>query len=729
MSDNPLKENGRTGLWLHYPDVATAPKGAPNVLLVLTDDVGFGACSTFGGPIPTPALDRLAATGIKYNAFHTTAMCSPTRAALLTGRNHHAVGSGAITNFAVDEPAYTSSLPKSAATIARVLRDGGYDTAMFGKNHNTPEWELGPLGPFDRWPVGLGFNYFYGFNACQADQFNPPLVENMNAIRRPQEPNYHLDRDLANRAINWFQVQKALRPDHPFFIYWAPGTLHEPHQAPADWIGKFRGQFDQGWDELRKQVYERQRSQGIIPPEAVLTQRPAYLPAWDSLPEDHRRLYSRQMEVAAAQLSHFDHQFGRVIDALDAQGELENTLVIFIQGDNGAAQEWEFGSTNSDLFGLKEETPDLMLPKLEALGGPDVHGVYSAGWGWAMNAPLAESKQIASHLGGIRNGLVISWPNYIQARGEVRSQFGHVIDIAPTVFEAAGITPPASIDGVEQQPIEGVSMVYSFNNPDAVDRHLEQYFEMLGNRGLYQNGWMASTLPVAPPFGDGAGNKPEDFDWALYDLKCDWSQSTDVQESYPDRLSELKNRFEYYAEKHALYPLANDQVARMYGAFRPLATTGTGPRTYPPGPTRYRASSFPAVKPGWKGTVRVQLANGNETGVIFASGSRLSGTRMYVETGVPVFVLNPTGNEADMTIISGSFVLKPGENSIDVIIASEEISMIVNGFQAGSAKLGMVPNQVTPETFVGEHGIDDYHNPSDAGFQLLSLTVDSLEIA
>ena len=720
----PERETAPDDRWVHFPKAAMPPKGAPNVLLVLTDDVGFGACSTFGGLIPTPQLDRLAEAGIRYNTFHTTAMCSPTRAALLTGRNHHAVGFGAITNFAVDEPGYTSALPKSAATIARVLRDSGYDTAMFGKNHNTPEWELGPMGPFDRWPIGLGFNYFYGFNACQADQFNPALVENMNAIRPPKKPDYHLDEDLANHAINWFQVQKAIRPDHPFFIYWAPGTLHEPHQAPRTWIEKFHGHFDQGWDELRREVYQRQRTAGVIPEDAVLTERPDYLPAWESLPADDRKLYARQMEVAAAQLAHLDHQFGRVLDALDAQGELSNTLVLFIQGDNGAAQEWEFGSTNSDLFGLRAETPELMMPRLDDLGGPDVHGVYHPGWGWAMNAPLAESKQIASHLGGIRNGLVVSWPDFITARGEVRPQFGHVIDIAPTVFDAAGIIPPTEVDGVGQQTIDGISLLYSFNDRDAADRHVEQYFEMLGNRGLYQHGWLASTIPAAPPFSDGSGQTPEEFDWALYDLKTDWSQSSDISPDHADRLAELKNRFEECAENFSIYPLANDQVARMYGDYRPLAVTGTGPRAYPAGPTRYRDSSFPAVGAGWKGVARVRVDNGDESGVILATGSRLSGTQMLVDHGVPLFVLNPTGAQVDQTAVRSRHPLVPGDNVIEVAITVDTVSMSVNGVIMGSTALGMIPKQVTSETFIGEPAIDESEQQPEAGFRLLSLTVD-----
>lgn len=485
--------------WSHYPPIPKPPKGAPNILLVLTDDVGFGACSAFGGSIPTPNLDRTADRGLRYNAFHTTAMCSPTRAALLTGRNHHSVGMGAISNYSVDAPGYTSVLPKNAATIARYLRDTGYDTAMFGKNHNTPEWEAGPLEPFDRWPLGMGFNYFYGFNAAQTDQFSPALVENLNPIRPPREDGYHLDRDLSDRAAHWIQLQKALRPDHPFFVYLAPGTLHEPHQAPPEWIERFRGAFDKGWDATREEVFARQKALGVIPDHAKLTSRPPYIPAWADLPEEERAFYARQMEAAAAQLSHCDHQFGRLLATLEEGGWLDDTLIMFIQGDNGACQEYEYGNTNYDLYGIVTETPADMIPKRDLVGGPDYHGTYAPGWGWAMNAPLAESKQVASHLGGIRNGLVVSWPNGIAARGEVRGQFGHVIDIAPTIFDILGLELPELVDGAPQQPFEGTSLAYSFADATAPERHTEQYFEMLGNRGLYQHGWLASTIPERPP--------------------------------------------------------------------------------------------------------------------------------------------------------------------------------------------------------------------------------------
>jgi arylsulfatase len=723
-----MREKTKAGQrWDHYPTTTKAPSAAPNVLVVLTDDVGFGACSTFGGIISTPALDQLAASGLRYNAFHTTAMCSPTRAALLTGRNHHSVGFGSISNYSIDAPGYTSVLPKSAATIAKVLRENGYDTAMFGKNHNTPEWELGPLGPYERWPLGQGFNYFYGFNAAQMDQFTPALVENINAIRPPIVADYHLDKDLADHAIHWFQVQKALRPDHPFFIYWAPGTLHEPHQAPGSWIDRYRGKFDAGWDIVRGEVFEEQRSLGIIPSDAVLTPRPEYIPAWNTLTSNTKKLYARQMEVAAAQLSHFDYQFGRVVEELRERGELDNTLIIFVQGDNGAAQEYEFGNTNTDLFGILTETPETMLPKLDKLGGTDSHGTYAPGWGWVMNTPLAESKQVASHLGGIRNGLVISWPDRIKACGEVRTQFGHVIDIAPTIYEAVGIIPPETFDGVPQRPIDGLSLVYTFDDPEAPDRHVEQYFEMLGNRGLYQHGWMASTVPPRPPFADTSGLDPATFDWALYNLSVDWSQSTDISVANPGKLHSLQVRFEEIAEQFQVYPIGNDQVARMKGDYRPHALTGTGPRLYPAGNTRYRESAFPPIGPGWKGTATVNLSAMEASGPIFSMGSKFSGAFFGVENGKPSFVLNPTGEEEHFTTICSERRLELGESKIEVSITKTQppiAIMSINGSQVGSAEVLAFPSPMTPETFVGEFAIDQPHRALDTKFRLRSLEIE-----
>ncbi|NEY91785.1 arylsulfatase [Tabrizicola oligotrophica] len=710
--------------WQHYPPSARPAEGAPNILLVLTDDVGFGACSTFGGLIPTPHLDAAASRGLRYNAFHTTAMCSPTRAALLTGRNHHSVGFGAISNYSVDAPGYTSILPKSAASVARLLRDAGYDTAMFGKNHNTPEWEAGPLGPYDRWPLGLGFNYFYGFNAAQTDQFSPALVENLNPIRPARYPDYHLDRDLADRLIHWSRVQRAMRPDHPFFAYLAPGTLHEPHQAPPDWLARFEGAFDQGWDAAREEIFARQKAMGLLPDHAVLTPRPAYLPAWDSLSPEARAFHARQMEAAAAQLAHCDHQFGRILAALDEDGRLENTLIFFVQGDNGACQEYQHGNTNYDLYGVVTETPEQMIPKRDLVGGRDYHGTYHPGWGWAMNTPLAESKQIASHLGGIRNGLVVSWPKGIAARGEVRGQFGHVIDIVPTILELIGLDLPKAVDGHDQQPIEGTSLAYSFAHPTAAEAHDEQYFEMLGNRGLYQRGWMASTIPERPPFGDTSGLTPLTYDWGLYDLTRDWSQSTDIAPDHPERLAALRARFEECALRYGLYPIANDQVARLNHDFRPRPLTGEGPRAYPPGETRYRNAAFPEMLPGWQAEALVEITAQDATFPILHSGSRFGGADMVVK-GAAVFTLNPTGRPEDRVTLATA-KLAPGIHRIGVKFGParpSEVVMTCDGVEVARAVADKFPSPMNPETFVGAPAIDDEAPVPASGGRLLRLTV------
>jgi arylsulfatase len=445
-----------------FPQEVEAPKGAPNVLLVLTDDVGFGASSPFGGPLPVPTLDKLAANGLRYNNFHTTALCSPTRAALITGRNHHSTSTGIVMEMGTGYPGYHTLMPKSTATVARVLKGNGYSTAWFGKNHNVPDWHTSPAGPFDLWPTGLGFEYFYGFLGGDTDQWHPALFENTRPIVPPDhDPNYILDRDLADHAISWIREQKAVAPHKPFFLYYAPGTAHAPHQAPTEWLAKFKGQFDQGWDKVREETLERQKKLGVVPPSTKLTPRPKEIPAWASLSADQKRLYARMMEVYAGMLAFFDHQIGRVLDAIDQLGERDNTLVIFIQGDNGASAEGSLQGTTNELAvllnGVPEDLPYL-LSMIDKLGGPETYNHYPVGWAHATNTPFQWTKQVASHFGGTRNGLVISWPKRIQATGEIRTQFSHVIDVVPTILEAAGIPMPVEIDGVKQKPIEGVSM-------------------------------------------------------------------------------------------------------------------------------------------------------------------------------------------------------------------------------------------------------------------------------
>ena len=679
------QDAGQQPHWKYYPKTPEAPKGAPNVLLIMTDDVGFGASSTFGGPVATPVFDALAKVGLRYNAFHTTAMCSPTRAALLTGRNHHAVGSGSIADVSLDEQGYTSVIPKSAATLGRVLKLNGYDTSFFGKNHNTPVWENTPIGPFDNWPNAWGFDYFYGFNAPFADQFHPNLVENRNKVRPPNEPGYILDRDLADHMIHWLEIQHTLHPDHPFFAYFASGSTHAPHMAPAEWIKKFKGQFDQGWDKIREETYERQKKMGIIPKDAVLNPRPASLPAWDSLSPEMKQVYARMMEVAAAQLAFVDHQVGRVIDMLRTNGELDNTMVIYIQGDNGASEEDYHGSNQELQVIAGIEASDALLARyIDKHGGPDAFGNYPSAWAWATNAPFQWGKRVASHLGGLRDGMVISWPDRIKQTDQIRTQFTHVIDIAPTIYEAAHITPPAEVDGVKQQPIDGTSFVYTFDNPNAPERHHEQYFEMLGNRSYYKDGWMASTIPGRAPWDNRTPADPYKFKWALYDLKKDWSQSKDVSAEYPQKLAELKADFDKAANKYHVYPLAIDLIPRMAEKFRPSNFGDRTSFTYYPGDTRYTNYAMPIARKGWTINASVGVQGRGANGPILVQGDHFGGQALVIEEGRPTYIFNP-GDMTHTVTLQAPDVLPAGKHQISVTLGAgkngkgSSIDLVVDG--------------------------------------------------
>jgi arylsulfatase A-like enzyme len=681
--------------WRHYPRPVTAPKGAPNVLLIMTDDVGFGSASTFGGPIPTPAFDALAARGLRYNAFHTTAMCSPTRAALLTGRNAHAVASGSITNVAIDEAGYTSVIPKSAATIGRVLRDNGYDTSFFGKNHNTPTWETGPMGPFERWPNGWGFDYFYGFNSAAEDQFRPSLIENRNAVEPSSDPNYIFDRDMTDHLIHWLGVQRAQRADAPFFAYVAPGTMHSPHGAPPEMVARFKGQFDQGWDKLRAQIFARQKAMRIIPKNAVLTPRPASLPAWGSISPAARQMYAHQMEVAAAQLAFFDQQLGRVLESLRASGQLDNTLVIYLQGDNGASMDSRRGAFQ-ELQSLNriEPTEEDLIATSALDGTPRSYANYNAAWAWAQNAPFPWGKQIASHLGGLRDGLVISWPKRITAHGEIRTQFHHVIDLAPTIYEAAGIIPPKEVDGIAQQPIDGVSMVYSFDAPKAPSTRREQYFEMLGNRSFYKDGWLASTTPPRAPFDRSTTPlDPKTFKWELYDLATDYSQSRNVAAKNPAKLAELQADFDAAAKRYNVYPINADLIGRVGAQLRPSLLDRRNRIVFQAGDTRYPQGTFPVLAPGWTMTAKVTTSVPDAEGPVVITGDEGGGAGLLLTGGVPTYVYNPTARAAERVILKGQQPLSPGPHTLLVGVREDaaagkraaRLTMSVDGREVASA--------------------------------------------
>ncbi len=671
IPDQPFK--GKIGLRpsdsvKDFPKEVTAPEGAPNILLILTDDVGFGATSTFGGPIPTPTFDRLAAAGIRYNQFHTTALCSPTRAALLTGRNHHSVSTGGIMEIGVGYPGYNTLVPKSKRGLGDILKLNGYNTAWFGKNHNVPDWHTSQAGPFDLWPVGLGFEYFYGFVGGDTSQWAPAIVENTRPIEPPHDDaNYNFDRDMADKAISWIRMQKAVAPDKPFFAYYAPGTAHAPHHAPKEWIEKFKGKFDHGWDKQREMTFNKQKEMGIIPADTKLTKRHEQIEAWDSLNADQKKVYARMMEVYAAALAHCDYQMGRIIDAIDELGVLDNTLIFYIQGDNGASAEGSPQGLLNEMtfFNNIKEPFDEVLRRMDELGGPMTFNHYPIGWAHAMDTPFQWTKQVASHFGGTRNALVISWPKRIKARGELRPQFHHVIDIMPTILEATGLPQPVSVYGIQQAPVEGVSMVYSFDDANAPSRHTTQYFEMFANRAIYNDGWVATTTPTTPPWVSVAEavDPIEGYDWELYNVAEDFSQSQNLTKSNPEKLRELQRLFYIEAVKYNVLPLDNSKVERLDVRNRPSNIRGLDKFTYYDGMVRIPEGGAPDLKNKSFGiSAVVEIPEDGAEGVLMTQGGRFAGLGLYLLDGRPVFHYNLCGVERYS--LAGKDKLAPGRHVV-----------------------------------------------------------------
>ena len=652
-----------------------APKGAPNILLVLTDDIGFGAVSTFGGPIPTPALDRLAESGLRYNRFHTTAMCSPTRAALLTGRNAHAVGYGAVIDLSTGFPGYWSILPESAATVADVLKQQGYGTAFFGKHHNVPNWQASAAGPFDLWPTGLGFDYFYGFIGGDTDQFRPKLYRGISNVEDPHagHENYILDRDLADDAIDWIHNLEAADPDKPFFLYFAPGSGHAPHQAPEEWIERFRGQYDAGWDVLREQTFARQKRLGVVPADAVLTPRPEEIPAWNSLSADQQRVYSRMMEAYAAMVAFQDAQIGRILSELERMGKLDNTLVLFIEGDNGASPEGKLGGTLNEIGTLAngvEEPLGWLLDMSDEMGGPDTYQLFPVGWAWATDAPFQWTKRVASHLGGTRNGLVVSWPEHIRSRGEVRGQFHHVIDIMPTILEAAGLEMPESVDGTRQIPLDGVSMAYSFADADAPGRRETQYFEMLGNRAIYHDGWMANTRPVRAPWKPKEpGTSVDDYEWELYHLEKDFSQSRDLSARYPAKLADLRQLFERQASDNQVYPIDDREGAQRAQEGRAAHAQRRSSFIYWGGDIHVAQFAAPPTEfRSFELIADLVIPEEGGEGVLVANGSQFGGWSLFLNEGRPAFHYSYSQQPDDQFRFAASEALPPGSATLKVAV-------------------------------------------------------------
>ena len=659
-----------------FPNDTAAPKGAPNILLIMTDDTGFGATSTFGGPIPTPNFDRVAQSGVKYDHFHTTALCSPTRAALLTGRNHHTCGMASITEFATGYPGYTSIIPKSVGSIGNILVNNGYNTAWFGKHHLVPEWMQGPGGPYDQWASGLGFDYFYGFLGGDSDQFHPALFENNVPVLPPtDDPNYILIHDMADRSINWMRTQHATAPDKPFLLYFAPGNSHAPHHASKEWIAKFKGKFDQGWDQVREETLARQKKLGIAPESTVLTPRSEGIPAWDTLNDDQKKVYARMMEVYAATVAQSDYEVGRLIDSLQESGQLDNTLVIYLMGDNGASAEGTMQGTTSEVSAqFSPESLEYLVSMIDELGSDKTYNHYPIGWAHAMDTPFQWTKQVASHFGGTRNGLAISWPKGIKARREMRTQFHHVIDIVPTILEATDIQAPRLLNGIPQKPMEGTSMSYTFDDPNAPTRHTTQYFEMSANRAIYHDGWIASTTPLRKPWETlGASPDPDDFPWELYNLADDYSQSKDLARENPKKLLDLQSRFLMEAVKYNVLPIDSSFADRMDPATRPNFLRGKMEFTYYPGMFRIPEANSPDVhNKSFRVAAEVEIGEQGSEGVLATQGGRFGGWSMLVHEGKPIFVYAVTNQDGekypkqrkDKTRIAGSDKLAPGKHTI-----------------------------------------------------------------
>ncbi len=699
--DGPVYEDAKDPRAQYAPITPLRPPaGAPNVLVILLDDVGFGAASAFGGPCETPTAERLAGRGLSYTRFHTTALCAPTRQALLTGRNHHAVGMGAITEIATSAPGYTSVRPQAAAPLAEVLRLNGYATGQFGKCHEIPVWQTSPVGPFDAWPTGGGgFEHFYGFLGGETNQFAPALYEGTTPIEHDASEDYHFTEDMTDKAIAWVRQSSALAPDRPFFLYFAPGATHAPHHVPLEWAEKYRGVFDDGWDALRERTFARQKELGVIPADAELTARHDEIPAWDDMPEQLKPVLARQMEVYAAFLEHTDHHIGRLIDALDDLGTLDNTLVVYIIGDNGASAEGHInGSFNEYLFfngAAALETPEFLASRIDQLGTVEAYNHFSVGWAHAMDTPYQWTKQVASHWGGVRNAAVVHWPAGIQATGQVRNQFHHVIDLAPTILDAAGLPHPSQVNGVAQMPLHGVSMRYSFDAGDAPDRHHTQYFEIGGNRGVYRDGWTAVTKHATPWIAMAELPDFVDDVWELYGPD-DWTQANDLSSQMPEKLHELQQVFLDEARKYNVLPLDDRRVERFDASIagRPELVQGRSQVFYGGMGRLTEASVINTKNVSHAIAADVVVPEGGASGVVISQGGAFGGWSLYLkDDGVPAYCYNLLGLRS--TKVVGSTPLSAGRHRVTVVFDYDgggpglgaDVRLLVDGDDVGSGRL------------------------------------------
>ncbi|MEI7898672.1 MAG: arylsulfatase [bacterium] len=689
-----------------YPPIEPLrpPKGAPNVLIVLIDDVGFGASSAFGGPVNTLVAERLAKNGLKYNRFHTCALCSPTRQALLTGRNHHTVGMGGITEMATSAPGNCSLRPKSCAPLAQTLKLNGYSTAQFGKCHEVPPWETSPMGPFDNWPTGSGFEYFYGFVCAESNQYYPAIYEGtapMEPDKTPEE-GYHFTADLTNKAIKWVRQQKSLMPDKPFFMYFAPGATHAPHHVPKVWSDKYKGKFDQGWDKLREETFARQKKLGVIPADCDLTKRHTEIPAWDSVDPKMKPVLARQMEVYAGFLEHTDYHVGLLVDALADLEVLGDTLIYYIFGDNGASAEGTPQGTFNEMIPINGlghlETPEFLQKNIDKLGTPEAYNHYAVGWAHAMDTPYQWTKQVASHFGGTRNGTIVHWPKGIKANGEIRSQFCHVIDIAPTVLEAAGLPEPTFVNGIQQKPYEGFSMLYSFDDAKAQERHETQYFEMIGNRGIYHKGWTAVTKHRTPWVMGLVKTIPFDDDvWELYDTTKDWTQARDLSKEMPEKLHDLQRLWLIEATKYNVLPLDDRMSERCNPNISGRPQLIHGNRQLLFGGMRRLSphSMLDCSNKSFAMTAEVVVPEPGAEGVIFATGGITGGWSLYAKDGKPKYCYNFLGLK--QTIVEGTQKIPKGKHQVRMEFAYNgpglgkggTISLFIDGKSVGQGKVEM----------------------------------------
>ena len=646
--------------------VVTAPAGAPNVLIVLIDDLGFGGTSAFGGPVGTPTFDRMAEEGLHFNNFHTTAVCSPTRAAIKSGRNHHVNNMGGIIETGTAFPGNTGQIPNNVTPLAEMLRLNGYSTGAFGKWHETAAWEASVSGPLDRWPTHQGFDKFYGFLGGETNQWAPYIYDGTHPVELPDDPSYHFLTDMTDQTIAWIRYQKALTPEKPFFVYYAPGATHAPHHVPEEWIARWKGKFDQGWDKLREEILARQIERGIVPEGTPLAPKPAAIPDWDTLSADEKRLFTHQVEVFAAYIEMTDHEIGRVVRAIQDTGQLDNTLIVFVAGDNGTSAEGGRNGMFSEMTyfnGVQETVPD-MLEKLDKWGGPETYPHMAAGWAVAFDTPYQWTKQVASDHGGTKVGMAIHWPKGIKAKGELRTQFHHVIDVAPTILEASGLPEPREVDGTPQYPMDGVSMVYSFDDAKVKDRHTTQYFEMFGNRAMYHDGWFARTIHKAPWEPKPRRPLAEDI-WELYDTRTDFSLVNDLSAKHPEKLAELQVMFMEEAERNQVLPIDDRTVERVNAAVagRPDLMAGRTSLTLAEGMTGMTENVFLNIKNKSKTiTAEVEVPEGGGNGAILVQGGRFGGWALYVKDGMPGYDYNFLGLQR--TSIVATQPLAPGKATI-----------------------------------------------------------------